>query len=455
MAIAMFSELPKLIEIEPTLTCNLRCKMCHVSYEATESRSTFPAELTEKLAGLGGVDILLGSNYEPTMNRGFPEIVRSLTRHGLRIELITNGTLLEGEALEALAEANIRLLVVSFDGARKETYERIRRRANYEKTLNRILAAKERIASETLFALNSTIMRSNLEEIGDSVALWDRVGFDQIRFIAMVVRHPDMEPESSFSVRDRFHTNLDAAGEELIASRRRISMASSYFNTSPLRHKFPANVHGPIVSSGHPAMRPIPELRAEHQLGPGPGMTWPCRSPWTFARILPTGDVELCFKYIVGNLRRHSFKDIWFGSRAIAVRRRVAEDAGICPVCEHYLPQGRDCRYDPGEFVHVRAFDPLRAYRKIQRGFMAKALFCTASRPGVWVGNNQPHVLARRDSGSNPRICARDSKKPAGGASVAPGRRHRNRCRCRRTPAKKRMGSQAPSAVIDRIRSLR
>jgi MoaA/NifB/PqqE/SkfB family radical SAM enzyme len=65
MAIAMFSELPKLIEIEPTLTCNLRCKMCHVSYEATESRSTFPAELTEKLAGLGGVDILLGSNYEP------------------------------------------------------------------------------------------------------------------------------------------------------------------------------------------------------------------------------------------------------------------------------------------------------------------------------------------------------------------------------------------------------
>src|ERR1700678_4232505 len=76
-AMAMFSDLPKLIEIEPTLTCNLRCKMCHVSYEATESRSTFPPNLTEKLAGLNGVDILLGSNYEPTMNRGFPEIVRS------------------------------------------------------------------------------------------------------------------------------------------------------------------------------------------------------------------------------------------------------------------------------------------------------------------------------------------------------------------------------------------
>jgi hypothetical protein len=108
-----------------------------------------------------------------------------------------------------------------------------------------------------------------------------------------------MEPETLFPVRDRFHANLDAAGEELIASRRRISMASSHFNTSLLRSKYPDNFHGPIVSSGHPGMRPVPELRAEYQLGPGPGMTWPCRSPWTFARILPTGQVQLCFKYVV------------------------------------------------------------------------------------------------------------------------------------------------------------
>jgi radical SAM protein with 4Fe4S-binding SPASM domain len=310
--------------------------MCHVSYEANESWPTFPAELTDKLAGLAGVDILLGSNYEPTMNKGFSQIVRSLTRHGLRIELITNGTLLDKEALDALAEADIRLFVASFDGARKETYEHIRRRASYDRALERILAAKARITPSTLFALNSTMMRSNLDEIGDSVALWDQAGFDQIRFITMVVRHPDMEAESLFPVRDRYHANLEAAGEELITSRRRISMASSYFNTSPLLQKYPQNVHGSIVSSGHPGSRSIPELRSEHQLGPGPGMTWPCRSPWTFARILPNGDVQLCFKYIVGNLHRQSFKDIWFGADSTAVRRRVIEDTGICPTCEHY-----------------------------------------------------------------------------------------------------------------------
>jgi len=81
----MFSDLPKLIEIEPTLTCNLRCRMCHVSYMPDEPRPMFPAELAGKLQGLVGTEILLGSGFEPTMNKGFAQIVRTLARIGLRI----------------------------------------------------------------------------------------------------------------------------------------------------------------------------------------------------------------------------------------------------------------------------------------------------------------------------------------------------------------------------------
>jgi MoaA/NifB/PqqE/SkfB family radical SAM enzyme len=257
-------EAPKLIEIEPTFTCNLRCRMCHVSYMAHDSQPVFPAELLEKLEGLTGTEILVGSNFEPTMNKGFAQMVRTLTRFGLRIELITNGTLLHGDVLDALADADIRLLVVSFDGARKETYEYIRRRANFEQTLERIVAAKERIPSQTLFALNSTVMRANVDEVSESVALWDGVGFDQIRFIDMVVRHPDMEAESLQGLREQYHANLDAAAEELITSGRRISMTSSYFHMSPLRAKYPEHLHGPVVQSGHPGTRLIPELRAEY-----------------------------------------------------------------------------------------------------------------------------------------------------------------------------------------------
>ena len=332
----MFSDLPKLVEIEPTLTCNLRCRMCHVSYMPDEPRPMFPAELAGKLQGLVGTEILLGSGFEPTMNKGFAQIVRTLTRIGLRIELITNGTLLDDDTIAALADADVRLLVISFDGARRETYEHIRRRASYDHTLERVRLLKRRMAPATLCAANCTVMRANVEEVGESVTLWDEIGFDQIRFIAMVVRNPVMEAESIFPLRERYHANLDAAAEELIARRRRISMASPYFHQSRLRLTHPDKVVGPVVVSGNPDTRKIAELRADYQLGAGPGMTWPCRSPWTFARILPTGDVELCFKFVVGNLRERAFKDIWFGEAATAVRARVIAETTICPACDHY-----------------------------------------------------------------------------------------------------------------------
>jgi hypothetical protein len=52
-------DLPKLIEIEPTLaTCVAECVTSAMSSEPL----SFPPELTERLPGLDGTEILIGSN---------------------------------------------------------------------------------------------------------------------------------------------------------------------------------------------------------------------------------------------------------------------------------------------------------------------------------------------------------------------------------------------------------
>jgi radical SAM protein with 4Fe4S-binding SPASM domain len=76
--------------------------------------------------------------------------------------------------------------------------------------------------------------------------------------------------------------------------------------------------------------------RQEHQLGAGPGMSFPCRSPWSFARILPNGDVQLCYRFTVGNLHRDPFDAIWYGEAAQAVRDRVVRDLPLCRSCDYY-----------------------------------------------------------------------------------------------------------------------
>ena len=69
-------QLPELLEIEVTNTCNLRCRMCHVSFEPSLPTQLFDIELVEKLRCLQGCYTVLGSGFEPMLHQDFPSLVR-------------------------------------------------------------------------------------------------------------------------------------------------------------------------------------------------------------------------------------------------------------------------------------------------------------------------------------------------------------------------------------------
>jgi radical SAM protein with 4Fe4S-binding SPASM domain len=334
-------DLPDLIEIEPTDTCNLRCRMCHVSYMSHESRPALDIELIDRLTPLAGRHFILGAGFEPMMNRHFSTLIRKLTAIKAKLHMVTNGTLIDDEALEVLADADFRQLTFSFDGIRKETYEHIRRRAKHGQAVERILKTRERFRGrDTFFAVNSTMMRRNLDEIDEMVDFWDAAGFDDFRMITMVIRqlNPELLRESLYPVREEFFRRLDAAAERVIAENRAIMLHHPYYQESPLRQRFPLNVkNGEVKSDRSLAKKPCTP-RTDFSLGQYiPGVGFPCKSPWTHARIKANGDVELCNLFAVGNLREKSFEEIWFGGKAEAVRffmKTRHEEA--CPRCDYY-----------------------------------------------------------------------------------------------------------------------
>jgi len=61
-----------------------------------------------------------------------------------------------------------------------------------------------------------------------------------------------------------------------------------------------------------------------------------CRSPFTFARILFNGDVQLCYRYMIGNLKEKNFEDIWYGKKAQRIRQKILSDITICDHCDYY-----------------------------------------------------------------------------------------------------------------------
>jgi radical SAM protein with 4Fe4S-binding SPASM domain len=331
--------LPTHIEIEPTETCNLRCRMCHVSYMPVENRPRLSAALIDKLSDLRGAYVIIGSGFEPMMNPEFATIVRKLTRLENSLELVTNGTLLSADNVDALKSSKLESMTFSFDGISEQSYEWIRRGASYSKTIDAIVKFRSDFQDRsTVFAVNSTMMRANFEETLDIVDFWDRANFDMVRLINMVIRDADpaLVKQSLYPVRKRYQELLDEAAVDAIERQRRIVLRSAYFTHSPLRSRYPDCFMGDHVISTHPGTRVARMVRQELQYGAGPGMSFPCRSPFTFARILFNGDVQLCSKYSIGNLANASFKDIWFGDKAQWVRETVSRDNSVCEACDYF-----------------------------------------------------------------------------------------------------------------------
>jgi radical SAM protein with 4Fe4S-binding SPASM domain len=332
-------ELPKVIEIEPSESCNFRCRMCHVSYMPNTPRPLLPAAALDRLPDLTGTHLIIGSGFEPLMNKEYGLLIRKLAERHASLEIVTNASLLDGEILDRLADADLRYVTFSFDGIRKATYEHIRRNANFEQVVENIVTARNRLKTRhTHFTINTTMMRCNMEEVTEIVDFWDKADFDVVSFIAMVVRYndPALIRESLYPVRHAYYSKLDQAALDVVFNKRRISLLAPYFAKSPLARRFPNNVRSAVVKSDHPGARTRYYPHQEAQLGAGPDMTFDCRSPWTFAKILPNADVQLCYRFAVGNLRQSSFEDIWYGDAANEVRARIVAERRICESCDYY-----------------------------------------------------------------------------------------------------------------------
>ena len=335
--------LPEVLEIEPIHTCNLRCIMCHVSYEKL-SKQRLDIKFLDHIQGLEGKWAKLGSLYEPVAHPDFDRIVRGLTERGMDIDLITNGTLFTESLIERTKDCNFVNVTISFDGIRPETYERIRGRANFAMAIERIRAFKRAVKEHNphcYFQVNYTIMRSNVDEIDEAVDFWEAEGFDHIGFIGMVKRddNPMLEQETIEPVIDRIDEKLRQAARKIVNGRYRISVSSPRLRQIILGKGLSQN-HGTrtsgLVASDNPDAR-TPVTPSEHfQNGEYPGMQVDCRSPFKFARLSYDGNVYLCHQFPVGSIYDKTLLDIWHGEPAEHVRSLVKGNVSVCHACEYY-----------------------------------------------------------------------------------------------------------------------
>lgn len=141
---------PRIVYIEPTNTCNLRCVMCPQSSSKAQ-RGFMEFDLFKKV-----VAELPRSSHVHLYFRGeallhprigdMTDYIRRLGRN--RLTLVTNGTV-------SVAGLKANRVVFSFDAPDRDTYESIRRGADYEVTLRHL---EEAICSGSFDEVVATII---------------------------------------------------------------------------------------------------------------------------------------------------------------------------------------------------------------------------------------------------------------------------------------------------------
>ena len=319
-----------LVDLEPTKGCNLRCRMCHVSFMKE------PVEYLD----LSNIDfefcrdktVTIGSVFEPLIHPEINTLIEKLNRVNAKIILITNGHNLNKREIPALFEANLDTVTFSFDGISQATYETIRRGGNYHRTVQNIknFISKHK-PQGTKFAVNFTVMKSNLSEVAEAPKFWSQIGVDIVRFIGMVVRENDdyLLENNLFDIQIDYQNALKGAVRNIIENEIPISIANPKL-IELLPKQCPDGIFYFDKSDNFSSCHHTYEFDASSPIGSN------CSSPLTTARIDWNGDVFLCHSKKIGNIKKIDFLSIWTSDEANNIREHLINDNKECSSCSYF-----------------------------------------------------------------------------------------------------------------------
>ena len=299
---------PQVVFIEVTNRCNLLCNTCPRTFFTREPLHSLSLEefisIAEQFPSMRRA--LLHGIGEPLLNPKLPQIIEYLKERNVEVIINSNGTLLSPTWQEALVRSGLDEYRCSIDGAKDETYARIRG-ANLlpklVKGLEGLVNTKARLGSSNLrISIWCVATRENLQELPDLIRLASRLGVPEVYLQRMVYFAHDTDNQYGMARHDEaIFGKFDLYQQKVIDECTALS--------SQLGIDFRA--------SG--ARDPQNSLAAARPADFAPWQA--CLRPWTTAYITANGNCLPCCispfatndydSLILGNLFEQPFTQIW------------------------------------------------------------------------------------------------------------------------------------------------
>lgn len=289
---------------ELTYACNLQCVHCLSSSGRRDPRELTTEEceaVIDELQRMQVFYINIGGG-EPTIRKDFWHLVRYAVDHGVGVKFSTNGSGIDAEVAEQLAESDYVDVQISIDGADSKTNDHVRGSGSFATAVQ----AMEHLQAAGFegFKISVVMTRHNIPQVDEFKAMADHYGA-QLRLTrfrpsgrgadSWEALHPTDQQQ-----RELYHWLMDHPG---------VLTGDSFFHLSALGEALP-------------------------------GLNL-CGAGRVVCLIDPVGDVYACpfvlhDEFLAGSVRDEGgFQKVWQASD-LFTELREPQSAGACASCGHF-----------------------------------------------------------------------------------------------------------------------
>lgn len=309
---------PYMIDWAITNRCNLNCLHCR-GMDRKELDSRTILRVAEEIPSLKPRWVIIEGG-EPLLRKELFEIIETIHKSNIKIYLISNGMLFNEDLVRRFAELDVNLMI-SIDGADRESYEKIRRGASFEKLKKSVVLANE---YGVLDSCPITIGKHNHSQIDKMFKFVKEIGYKKITFLGL-------KPCRDY---EKYVLN----GEEY---------ENFFFSVVRNQKDYQMDVY-----VDEPFFKPfLKEHHINYSPNPENGIIVPDVSHCIFGEYMfieTNGDIKPCTfaPVAIGNVNERSLNEIWKDMQNSELIKKIKDFSmreGFCGECK-YLYECGGCR---------------------------------------------------------------------------------------------------------------
>jgi MoaA/NifB/PqqE/SkfB family radical SAM enzyme len=300
--------------------------MCNHWREEVEPplSTAFWCHVVDDLAQLGTQKIHL-TGGEPTLKPDLEDLIAHITTRRIRVTMTSNATLITPKRARSLTQAGLQRINISLDSPDPSIHNQIRGVSEaWEKAVAGFRALRPYLKKGRM-QINTVVSATNYKSLIHLPELARQLKADRIHLIPLDPHTPEINVMTPAQIQEY---NREVG--PLIAR-----WGLAYGVLQNREEAFPFGIK----------LRDI-QASAEGLYARGYYDHHPCFAPWSHALIDHVGQVKICCMMphdpILGDLRQHSFRDIWTGFAYQQLRQKETFPLmQACRRCDMFLKQNR------------------------------------------------------------------------------------------------------------------